>query len=76
MAFALHAPRVNNNDDIVQVIAFRVGVGDIIPADALVLEASAFSANEAALTGESLPASKRAGDPGAEARDLAGAVDL
>jgi hypothetical protein len=31
---------------------FRVGVGDIIPADALVLEANAFTANEAALTGE------------------------
>ncbi len=31
---------------------FRVGVGDIIPADSIVLEANAFSANEAALTGE------------------------
>jgi Mg2+-importing ATPase len=31
---------------------FKVAVGDIIPADAVVLEASAFTANEAALTGE------------------------
>lgn len=31
---------------------FRVGVGDIVPADAIVLEANAFTVNEAALTGE------------------------
>ena len=30
MAFAVHAPRVNNNDDIVQIINFRVGVGDFV----------------------------------------------
>jgi len=41
---------------------FRVGVGDIIPADALVLEASAFSANEAALTGEPYGVVKRPGE--------------
>jgi pyruvate dehydrogenase E2 component (dihydrolipoamide acetyltransferase) len=38
MAFALHAPRVNNNDDIVQVIAFRVGVGDYVEKGAIVLD--------------------------------------
>ena len=38
MAFALHAPRVNNNDDIVQVIAFRVGVGDYIEKGDIVLD--------------------------------------
>ena len=38
MAFALHAPRVNNNDDIVQVIAFRVGVGDFVKQGDVVLE--------------------------------------
>lgn len=38
MAFALHAPRVNNNDDIVQVIAFRVGVGDYIEKGEIVLD--------------------------------------
>jgi Mg2+-importing ATPase len=40
----------------------RVSAGDIIPADALVLEASAFSANEAALTGEPYGAVKRPGE--------------
>ena len=38
MAFALHAPRVNNNDDIVQVIAFRVGVGDLVKQGDIVLD--------------------------------------
>jgi pyruvate dehydrogenase E2 component (dihydrolipoamide acetyltransferase) len=38
MAVALHAPRVNNNDDIVQVIAFRVGVGDYIEKGDIVLD--------------------------------------
>lgn len=46
---------------------FRVGVGDIIPADALVLEASAFTANEAALTGEPYGAAKRPGEVNTEA---------
>jgi P-type Mg2+ transporter len=45
---------------------FRVGVGDIIPADALVLEASAFTANEAALTGEPYGVIKRPGEVKAE----------
>ena len=40
---------------------FRVTVGDIIPADALVLEASAFTANEAALTGEPYGVDQAAG---------------
>jgi Mg2+-importing ATPase len=39
----------------------RVRAGDIIPADALVLEGSAFTANEAALTGEPYPVEKRPG---------------
>lgn len=38
MAFALHAPRVNNNDDIVQVIAFRVAVGDFVKRGDIVLD--------------------------------------
>ncbi len=45
---------------------FRVGVGDIIPADALVLEASAFTANEAALTGEPYGVAKRRAEVKAE----------
>ena len=39
----------------------RVRAGDIIPADALVLEATAFAASEAALTGEPYPVEKRPG---------------
>jgi P-type Mg2+ transporter len=39
----------------------RVRAGDIIPADALVFESVAFTANEAALTGEAFPAEKRPG---------------
>jgi Mg2+-importing ATPase len=39
----------------------RVRAGDIIPADALLLEGSAFTANEAALTGEPYPVEKRPG---------------
>ncbi len=39
----------------------RVQAGDIIPADALILDSSAFTANEAALTGEPYPVEKRAG---------------
>lgn len=38
MATALHAPRVNNNDDIVQVIGFRVAVGDFVKAGQVVLD--------------------------------------
>ncbi|QAU45164.1 magnesium-translocating P-type ATPase [Bradyrhizobium guangzhouense] len=39
----------------------RVRAGDIIPADALILESTAFTAGEAALTGEPYPVQKRAG---------------
>src|SRR5476649_2885449 len=39
----------------------RVRAGDIIPADALLLEGTAFTANEAALTGEPYPVEKRPG---------------
>ncbi|MBU6214785.1 plasma-membrane proton-efflux P-type ATPase [Patescibacteria group bacterium] len=42
------------------VIELRAG--DVIPADTSVLEAHSASANEAALTGESLPKEKKAGD--------------
>lgn len=37
--------------------------GDVIPADALLLETNHASADEAALTGESLPKEKNVGDP-------------
>jgi magnesium-transporting ATPase (P-type) len=39
----------------------RVRSGDLIPADALILENTAFTAGEAALTGEPYPVEKRAG---------------
>ena len=39
----------------------RVRAGDIIPADALILESTAFTAGEAALTGEPYPVQKHAG---------------
>jgi P-type Mg2+ transporter len=48
-------------DKVVPGDIVRVRAGDIIPADALVLEATAFTANEAALTGEPYPVEKRPG---------------
>ncbi|QGY02029.1 magnesium-translocating P-type ATPase [Methylobacterium mesophilicum SR1.6/6] len=39
----------------------RVRAGDIVPADALVIESDAFTATEAALTGEPYPVGKRPG---------------
>ena len=56
-------------DAVVPGDVFRVRAGDIIPADALVLESDAFTASEAALTGEPYPVEKRPGDrDGAERR--------
>ncbi len=59
--------------DIVQLSA-----GCIVPGDALLLEATELHVNEAALTGESFPAAKRAGPVSAEAalRDRDGVVYL
>jgi len=48
-------------DAVVPGDLIRVRAGDIIPADALILECSAFTANEAALTGEPYPVEKRPG---------------
>ena len=47
--------------DIVPGDVIRVRAGDIIPADALVLQADAFTAGEAALTGEPYPVEKHPG---------------
>ena len=47
--------------DVVPGDVFRVRAGDVVPADALVLEVSSFTANEAALTGEPYPVEKRPG---------------
>ncbi|TPQ30313.1 magnesium-translocating P-type ATPase [Bradyrhizobium guangdongense] len=51
----------------------RIRAGDIIPADALILESTAFTAGEAALTGEPYPVQKRAG-PAADADDKSNAL--
>ncbi len=48
-------------DRIVPGDVFRVRAGDIIPADAVILSADGFSANEAALTGEPFAVEKRPG---------------
>ena len=48
-------------DKIVPGDILRVRAGDIIPADALILESTAFTAGEAALTGEPYPVEKRPG---------------
>ncbi len=45
-------------DEIVPGDVVRIRAGDIVPADGLLLEASAFTANEAALTGEPYPVEK------------------
>ena len=48
-------------DKVVPGDILRVKSGDIIPADALILQSTAFVAGEAALTGEPYPVEKRAG---------------
>ena len=48
-------------DEVVPGDIIRVRTGDVIPADAMVIEASSFTANEAALTGEPYPVEKRPG---------------
>jgi Mg2+-importing ATPase len=48
-------------EDIVPGDLFRVRAGDIVPADALILECTAFTSGEAALTGEPYPVQKRPG---------------
>ena len=48
-------------EDVVPGDLMRVRAGDIIPADGLVLTSTAFTANEAALTGEPYPVEKRPG---------------
>lgn len=53
----------------------RMRAGDIIPADGLVIESAAFTANEASLTGEPYPVEKRPGPAvGLSASQATGAV--
>ena len=49
--------------DVVPGDVLELRAGSLIPADAIVLEASALQVDEAVLTGESFPASKRATGP-------------
>ncbi|GMP03730.1 magnesium-translocating P-type ATPase [Bradyrhizobium sp. TM239] len=60
-------------DHVVPGDLLRIRAGDIIPADALILESTAFTAGEAALTGEPYPVQKRAG-PAAAADDTSNAL--
>lgn len=62
-------------DDVVPGDVVRIRAGDIVPADGLLLGASAFTASEAALTGEPYPVEKRCGPVGShDAADAANAV--
>ncbi|ACA20372.1 magnesium-translocating P-type ATPase [Methylobacterium sp. 4-46] len=54
-------------EEVVRGDLIRVRAGDIVPADALVLASAAFSAVEAALTGEPYPVEKRPGPVAATA---------
>jgi P-type Mg2+ transporter len=48
-------------ESVVPGDVIRIRAGDIVPADALVLDGAGFTANEAALTGEPYPVEKRPG---------------
>ena len=48
--------------DLVPGDVIRLRLGDIVPADARLLDGDGVSVDQSALTGESLPASKKAGD--------------
>jgi H+-transporting ATPase len=48
--------------DLVPGDVIRLRLGDIVPADARLLDGDELSVDQAALTGESLPASKKSGD--------------
>src|SRR5271170_1621018 len=48
--------------DLVPGDAIRLRLGDIVPADARLLDGDEISVDQSALTGESLPASKKSGD--------------
>jgi len=50
-------------DEVVPGDRLILGVGDIVPADCLLLESDGVSVDESSLTGESFPVSKAAGGP-------------
>ncbi|WP_067429705.1 cation-translocating P-type ATPase [Nocardioides jensenii] len=49
--------------DVVPGDVARLEAGDIVPADGVLLEAAALQLDEAAMTGESVPVARGAGDP-------------
>lgn len=49
--------------DLVPGDVLRLRMGDLIPADAVLVDETYLQVDQSALTGESLPASKKAGDP-------------
>lgn len=61
--------------DLVPGDVLRLAAGDLVPADCRLLEAKDLHVREAALTGESLPVDKAAGDLPAGAHALAEAVN-
>ena len=65
-------PRVVPFREVVPGDVVRLAAGDLVPADARLLEARDLFVNEAALTGESLPREKVPGGPGAEVLVLRG----
>ncbi|MEU9451883.1 magnesium-translocating P-type ATPase [Streptomyces sp. NPDC048277] len=50
-------------DELVPGDVVRLGPGDLVPADVRLLRATGLTVHQAALTGESAPVGKRAGDP-------------
>jgi H+-transporting ATPase len=53
---------VTNTDVLVPLAQVSFKIGDIVPADCRLTEAINVSIDQAALTGESLPQSKKLGD--------------
>ncbi len=49
--------------DLVPGDVVRLRIGDLVPADAIVVDAAYLQVDQSALTGESLPVDKRPGDP-------------
>ena len=62
--------------EIVPGDVIRLGAGDLVPADARLLEAHDLHVQQAALTGESLPVEKEVGKPATDAMPLLERLDL
>jgi Mg2+-importing ATPase len=64
------APRELPLAEVVPGDVVQLGAGDLVPADCRLLAGRDLSVNQAALTGESLPAAKEPGEPPGAARAL------